>query len=96
MLAWYRELLELRRKFVTHSARTCRARLSDGEIVLEVPAQNAEIMLRVRFPGASKHAEITQAADHVLLRNREDGYEVVLIKSERATQMLQPNQAAAD
>jgi maltooligosyltrehalose trehalohydrolase len=95
-LAWYRELLELRRKFVTHSSRTCRARLSDGEIVLEVPAQNAEIVLRVRFPGARKTPEATKATEQILLHNHEDGYEVVLIKAERLAQAPQPSQVAAD
>ena len=96
MLAWYQELLGLRRKFITHSARTCRARLSDGEIVLEVPAQNPELVLSVRFPGAKKHADAEEAGDQVLLRSDDDGYETVIKKCERAPKVLQPNQAAAD
>jgi len=96
MLAWYRELLELRRKFVTHSSRTCRARLSNGEISLEVPAQNSEIVLKVRFPGGHKHAEATESTEQVLLRSQEDGYDVVILKCERISQSLQPSQAAAD
>ena len=96
MLAWYRELLALRRKFITHSARTCRAKLSDAEIVVEVPAQNPEIVLSIRFPGTKKHAVADKATDEVLLRSYEDGYEAVIKKCERAPQVLQPNQAAAD
>ncbi|HWY67159.1 MAG TPA: malto-oligosyltrehalose trehalohydrolase [Terriglobales bacterium] len=96
MLAWYRQLLELRRKFVTHSPRTCRARLSDGAIVLEVPAQNSELILRVRFPGSGKYVGEKEGAEQVLLRSQEDGYETVIIKSERTPQAVQPNQAAAD
>jgi len=96
MLAWYRELLELRRKFVTHSSRTCRARLTNGEISLEVPAQNSEIVLKVRFPGAHKHEETKESTEQVLLRSQEDGYDVVILRFERISQSLQPSQAAAD
>jgi maltooligosyltrehalose trehalohydrolase len=96
MLAWYRELLELRRKFVTHSLRTCRARLSEGEIFLEVPVQNTELQVRVRFPGARKAAGATEASEQVLLRSHEDGYETVILKCERIPQTQKPTQAAAD
>ena len=96
MLAWYKELLELRRKFVTHSPRTCRARLSEGKIVVEVPGQNAEIVLTVRFLGGRKHTEAKESAEHVLLRTQEDGYETVILKCERTSQVLPPIQVAAD
>ena len=96
MLAWYRELLELRRQFVTHSARTCRARLSDGEIVLELPAQNAELVLRIRFPGTRKHESEGERTEQVMLRSHEDGYEAVIAKTERIPQTLKSNQEAAD
>jgi maltooligosyltrehalose trehalohydrolase len=96
MLAWYRELLELRRKFVTHSSRTCRARLSEGEIFLEVPAQNSELQVRVRFPGVRKAADATEASEQVLLLSQEDGYETVILKCERIPQTIKPTQAAAD
>ena len=96
MLAWYKELLELRRKFVTHSPRTCRARLSEGKIVVEVPGQNAEIVLTVRFLGGQQHAEVKESAEHVLLRTQEDGYETVILKCERTSQVLPPIQVAAD
>ena len=97
MFAWYRELLNLRRKFVTHSSRTCRARLTHGEIVLEVPAQNAEIVIRVRFPGSGKAAETTEAHEEVLLRSDENGYQTLILKCQRVSQAAsKPTQAAAD
>lgn len=96
MLAWYRELLDLRRKFVTHSSRTCRARLSEGEIILEVPAQNAELQIRVRLPGARIAVGPTESTEQVLLRSQEDGYETVILKCERIPQTVKPTQAAAD
>ena len=96
MLAWYRQLLEIRRKFVTHSARTCRARLSDGEIVLEVPAQNSELVLRVHFPGAGRKNQQEAVPEQVLLRSRDDGWETVILKSERTAEAPRANELAAD
>ena len=96
VLAWYGQLLELRRKCLTHSPRTCRARLAHGEIVVEVPAQNAELIVRVRFPGADTQVGEKEGVEEVLLRNHEDGYETVIIRCERTPQAMPPNQAAAD
>ena len=95
MLAWYRNLLEIRRRFVTHSARTCRATLSDGEIALEVPAQNSELVLRVRFPGSRKLKQHADGAE-LLLRSREDGWETAIMKCERTAEAPQPSELAAD
>lgn len=96
MLAWYKHLVELRRKFVINSPRTCRARLSEGEIVLKVPAQNTEIVLRVRFPGAVRDPKEEEGAEQILLTSHEDGYETVISKTQQTAQAPQPNEAAAD
>lgn len=51
MLEWYSALLELRRKYVINSDRTCKAELQDGIITMQVPAQEPKLKLFARIQG---------------------------------------------
>jgi maltooligosyltrehalose trehalohydrolase len=52
MLHWYASLIDLRRKYVTNSSRTCKAELENGLIHLQVPAENPTIQVYARIePG---------------------------------------------
>jgi len=85
MLAWYRQLLQLRRKFVTHSARTCRARLSDRQIVMEVPVEEAGLLVMVTFPESTSQGTKTDlAGEELLLQSKEDNCEVSVFLNKRA------------
>ena len=44
MLEWYAALLELRRKYVIDSERTCKAEFHDGILMMQVPAERPRIM----------------------------------------------------
>lgn len=53
MLHWYASLIDLRKKYVTSSSRTCRAELENGLIHLQVPAENPTIQVYARIqPGS--------------------------------------------
>jgi len=51
ILEWYWKLMELRKKFVAGSERTCKAELRDGVIVMQVPAENPVLRVSVNFSG---------------------------------------------
>jgi maltooligosyltrehalose trehalohydrolase len=52
MLSWYRSLIELHRKYVTNSVRTCSATLNDGVLRMQLPAEAAVLMVFARLSGA--------------------------------------------
>ena len=51
MLEWYSALLDLRKKYVINSDRTCKAELHDGIIMMQVPAQEPKLKLFARIQG---------------------------------------------
>jgi maltooligosyltrehalose trehalohydrolase len=53
MLEWYKSLLKLRKKYVTHGERTCRAELKDGVISMQVPARQPKIKVLARIQGVA-------------------------------------------
>lgn len=78
MLRWYRSLIEMRKAYVTHSDRSCRARLwNEATILLELPATNPKLLLVAGFksaPGAPKYDLSPEWK--LALANDEDGYKV--------------------
>ena len=54
MLAWYTGLLEVRKQYVMHSARTCHAELRDGAIVMQLPASTSNLTLIAEFPDSGR------------------------------------------
>jgi maltooligosyltrehalose trehalohydrolase len=53
MLNWYQELIDLRRRYVTHAERRCRAELSNGTITMQVPASDVKLLVQVNFNAPS-------------------------------------------
>jgi len=74
VLDWYRKLLELRKKFVIGSERTCRAELRDGAIVMEIPRENPVLRVSVNFAGEV----IADESWKLELVSKEDGSMVVV------------------
>jgi maltooligosyltrehalose trehalohydrolase len=59
MLDWYCSLIELRRKYVKHAERSCKAELIDGVIRLQVPRQEPALTLFARIQGAAALPELS-------------------------------------
>lgn len=57
MLHWYASLIDLRKKYVTNSARTCKAELIDDTIHMQVPAENPAIQVFARIRGSAELPE---------------------------------------
>ena len=50
---WYAQLIELRKKFVTNSARTAKADIVDGILRVQVPAENPHVRIYARLQGSA-------------------------------------------
>jgi len=63
MLRFYRDLIALRREVVTNGERTCRAELRmDGAILMQVPADNPQLVVVAEFPGSAHVSPNIEAA----------------------------------
>jgi maltooligosyltrehalose trehalohydrolase len=51
MLAWYRSLLAMRKKYVITGERTCVAEVTDGVIRMQVPAESPTLRIFARLQG---------------------------------------------
>jgi maltooligosyltrehalose trehalohydrolase len=86
LLAWYKNLLHLRREFITHSIRTCRARLADGEILLETPAEPGGLKVLISLPDkAVKAISPLEEGDDIRLQSKEDGYSISIFVTKQAS-----------
>ncbi len=68
MLDWYQELIDLRKRYVAHAERRCRAELVDGVIKMAVPAADPKLLVQVNFtsptlPGVEGWKRVMYAAD---------------------------------
>jgi len=54
MLHWYASLIDLRKKYVTNSARTCTAELLGDVIHMQVPAENPAVQVFARVRGSAE------------------------------------------
>ncbi|HEU5413417.1 MAG TPA: malto-oligosyltrehalose trehalohydrolase [Candidatus Angelobacter sp.] len=54
MLHWYASLIDLRKKYVTNSARTCTAELPGDVIHMQVPAENPAVQVFARVRGSAE------------------------------------------
>ena len=95
MLAWYKQLLELRRKFVVRTSRTCHAYLSHRKIVVEMPAETRSLVLRVHFPGTPVQQSDEEIDRRALLHSDEDGYTVAIVENQSAAQALEAQERIA-
>jgi maltooligosyltrehalose trehalohydrolase len=93
MLDWYKQLLALRKQFVTYSDRTCKAQISDGKIIFQIPASNPVLLVEVSL-GDAKRIEIPQSND-LLLHDSANGYEVSIIDARKAADQSRSTQKAA-
>ncbi len=63
MLRFFRELIALRRELVIAGERTCRAELRmDGAIVMQVPAEDPQVIVVAEFPGSAHGSADVEAA----------------------------------
>jgi maltooligosyltrehalose trehalohydrolase len=80
MLDWYVSLLALRRKYVINAERTCRVKLLDGVIHLQVPHEEPVLKVFARVlssgPGASAELPSLGAGWEKILAEEADGYAV--------------------
>lgn len=74
MLFWYRSLIALRKRLVTHGERTCHAELRGDSIVLEVPAGIPNLRAIFEFPDGARFED--PACWTRVLASDEDGYRV--------------------
>ncbi|MFB3814856.1 MAG: malto-oligosyltrehalose trehalohydrolase [Terriglobales bacterium] len=81
MLRWYRQLIALRKQYVTGSERTCRAWLEGGNIVMQVPREQPRIMVLAEF--ADRAGDLQAPAGwREALANDEDGFRVRVLTRE--------------
>jgi maltooligosyltrehalose trehalohydrolase len=74
MLDWYRQLIALRRQFVTPSQRTCHAELRNGDILMQVPADSPTLLVIAEFPESRPSAP--GEGWELALESDRDGYRV--------------------
>jgi maltooligosyltrehalose trehalohydrolase len=75
MLHWYASLIDLRKKYVTNSARSCRAELAGGIIHMQVPGDEPAIQVFARIQGAAELPHVPVGWEKALAEEA-DGYAV--------------------
>ena len=75
MLGWYAALIELRKKYVTDSDRTCKADLRDGILTMQVPAEHPKLKLFARIEGKQPLPESGEGWQKIL-SDEADGFAV--------------------
>lgn len=75
MLHWYASLIDLRKKYVTNSARTCRAELAGGIIHMQVPAEDPAVQVFARIEGSAELPHVPVGWEKALAEEA-DGYAV--------------------
>jgi maltooligosyltrehalose trehalohydrolase len=75
MLDWYRSLLALRRKYVVHSERSCKAELIDGVLHMQLPREEPSLKLFARIQGSAELPLLGVGWEKALSQD-EDGYAV--------------------
>lgn len=75
MLEWYQALIGIRRREIIHGARTCRAELVDGAIVMRVRSEKSRVLVIAEFPDSGRLEEPGRSWERVL-SSEGDGYRV--------------------
>jgi hypothetical protein len=78
MLDWYRALLDLRRRYILPSERTCHAEWRDRCLTLTVPAHDPRLLVVADFQSGSLHS--APPGWTTLLRADGDGYSVLVCR----------------
>jgi maltooligosyltrehalose trehalohydrolase len=76
MLEWYRQLLQLRKQYLTDRERTADAQYSEGVLTMQVPATNPKIVVRTALERGKSLPEDQASRWRDLLSSDEDGYAV--------------------
>jgi len=77
MLAWYRQLLQLRKEYVVNGKRTADAQYADGLLTMKVPAQNPNLVVIASLKSGTALPPLEHGWRE-LLHSAEDGYEVTV------------------
>ena len=83
MLAWYSSLLALRRRCVANGPRTCKARLHNGVLRMETPANEPKLLVLARIQETAPLPESGPEWTKVLAREGE-GVEIAVYAAESA------------
>jgi len=75
MLAWYQDLLRLRKQFVTQGERKADADYADGVLTMEVPSVNPKILVQAALQPGTKVLTAPPGWRETLFSD-EDGYAV--------------------
>jgi len=80
MLDWYRQLIAIRKKFLSAGGRTCDAQLIDGTITVRTPAVQPRILITLQFPDSKTALPRPPGNWDQLLSSDEDGYHVYVAR----------------
>ncbi len=72
MLEWHRQLLQLRKQYVTDGERTADAQYADGVLTMHVPATNPKIMVQAALESGRSLPKLPEGWRDVLV-SEEDG-----------------------
>jgi maltooligosyltrehalose trehalohydrolase len=81
MLHWYASLIDLRKKYVSSSARTCTAELAGGIIHMQVPADDPAIQVFARIQGSADLPHLTVGWEKALAEEAEQYAVSVWVRS---------------
>jgi hypothetical protein len=80
MLEWYRQLLQLRKQYVTNSERIADANYEAGVLTMTVPATEAKLMVQASLQSSVTLPAVQDGWDPAL-HAEDDGYGVrVLVR----------------
>jgi maltooligosyltrehalose trehalohydrolase len=78
MLRWYASLIDIRKKYLINSDRTCKAELLDtGVLSMRLPAENCKIQIYARLQGSAE-LPVGGAGWDKALAEEADGYAVAV------------------
>ncbi len=75
MLEWYRQLLQLRKQYVTNGERTADAQYGDGVLTMQCPSDQSENPIQAALERGRSLPNLEEGWREVL-RSDEDGYAV--------------------
>ncbi len=76
MLEWYRQLLQLRKQYVTGGERTADSQYAGGVLTMQVPATNPNVIVQAALERGRALPESQDSHWRDVLSSKEDGYAV--------------------
>jgi maltooligosyltrehalose trehalohydrolase len=81
VLDWYRQLLKLRKQYVTNGERRAEAKFADGVLSMQIPPNQPKLMLLASLQPGAKLPDLGDSAWREVLQSEDDGYQIkVLVK----------------